>query len=85
MSIISQERQEKRKEGSMSIPGNRDGGEKNQNALLFERNVKNSLVYYVKKKMAHLLLHKCYIHIVFSVTVTEKILNFLLLVEKFYQ
>lgn len=28
MSIISQERQEKRKEGSMSIPGNRDGGEK---------------------------------------------------------
>lgn len=38
-----------------------------------------------KKKMAHLLLHKCYIHIVFSVTVTEKILNFLLLVEKVYQ
>lgn len=27
--------------------------------------------------MAHLLLHKCYIHIVFSVTVTEK--NFELL------
>lgn len=24
------------------------------------------------KKMAHLLLHKCYIHIVFSVTETEK-------------
>lgn len=42
-----------------------------------KRNVKNSLVYYVKKKMAHLLLHKCYIHIVFSVTVTEK--NFELL------
>lgn len=35
------------------------------------------------KKMAHLLLHKCYIHIVFSVTVTEKNLNFLLLVERF--
>ena len=69
----------------MSIPGNEMVGKKNQNALLFERNVKNSLVYYVKKKMAHLLLHKCYIHIVFSVTVTEKILNFLLLVEKVYQ
>lgn len=36
--------------------------------------------------MAHLLLHKCYIHTVFSVTATEKRnLNFLLLVEKVYQ
>lgn len=63
------------------------GGKENQPECItvWERNVKNSLVYYVKKKMAHLLLHKCYIHIVFSVTVTEKILNFLLLVEKVYQ
>lgn len=61
------------------------GKKKTECITVWERNVKNSLVYYVKKKMAHLLLHKCYIHIVFSVTVTEKILNFLLLVEKVYQ
>lgn len=61
------------------------GKKKPECITVWERNVKNSLVYYVKKKMAHLLLHKCYIHIVFSVTVTEKILNFLLLVEKVYQ
>lgn len=49
-----------------------DGEKKTKCIILWQRNVKNSLVYYVKKKMAHLLLHKCYIHIVFSVTVTEK-------------
>lgn len=50
-----------------------EGGRENKiHYSVGNRSVKNSLVYYVKKRMAHLLLHKCYIHTVFSVTVTEK-------------
>lgn len=49
-----------------------------------ERNLKNSLIYHVKKRW-HIYCYINVIYIVFSVTLTEIFLNFLLLVGKVYQ
>ena len=49
-----------------------------------ERHLKNSLIYHVKKRW-HIYCYINVIYIVFSVTLTEIFLNFLLLVGKVYQ
>lgn len=60
------------------------GGFQGTHYLWGERNLKNSLIYHVKKRW-HIYCYINVIYIVFSVTLTEIFLNFLLLVGKVYQ